>query len=444
MAIAMPSTAVGAPPRTPPRRVAVSALAACTPLDLLRLQAFDSPPRGLLLVIGCIGVLIGLSEVMPGWDGCKRILKGQRAAAPSRQEQRRSKLQAAGAAVQQGRNFWQLLEAFDVSDVLPMQREMVLTAIRGDVGGLMMPHHLEQVSTAAAALGAWVQAVEKLLRAPPSPRAASAEPPSASSSSLFEAPRIAVCPVCGTRLLATGLAEHEVLCTARQRERAPAVEPARLGVPTGMRPMISEEEAAATARLARERVQPLRLSDAPFPPPTVPRPAPPPPPPAAPPPAVPPPAAPPPPPSPERVAFEEPVEEPPLPPALPEGGFDYLRARTGHAGLALSVMCDAESGCGGGSSLASPRSSQWRQRTPVLNGRRATGSEPTARAAEDRAAAAAKLLLRGGSSKGAPRGRRAKPRADDDDDDGEPAVVLTHEAHVAAIRRTLESSSFNR
>ena len=65
----------------------------CTPLDVLRLQAMDSPPRGLLLVIGCVGVLLGLCDVLPGWDGCKSILKGQRAASTQQGPARRLRVQ---------------------------------------------------------------------------------------------------------------------------------------------------------------------------------------------------------------------------------------------------------------------------------------------------------------------------------------------------------------
>ena len=64
----------------------------------------DTPPRGLLLVIGVIGVLLGLCDVLPGWEGCKAVLKGQRAA---QQAARRLRTHAAQpGAVQQGANFW--------------------------------------------------------------------------------------------------------------------------------------------------------------------------------------------------------------------------------------------------------------------------------------------------------------------------------------------------
>ena len=64
----------------PSRRPGTLPLPQCTPLDLMRLQAFDSPPRGLLLVVGCIGVLLNLTDDLPSAEGCKAVLKGQRVA----------------------------------------------------------------------------------------------------------------------------------------------------------------------------------------------------------------------------------------------------------------------------------------------------------------------------------------------------------------------------
>ena len=52
---------------TSPSGVRRIAAPRCTPLDLLRLQAItnDSPPRGLLLVVGCVGVLLNLTDTLP-------------------------------------------------------------------------------------------------------------------------------------------------------------------------------------------------------------------------------------------------------------------------------------------------------------------------------------------------------------------------------------------
>ena len=129
-----------------------------TPLDLLRLQSIVMPPRGLVICVGCIGVLLGLTEQPPEWDGCKNILKGQRLLVPPTMRRlsgaastmgRAPRLKAAGAAVQQSVSFWSLLEKFSVDSVTPAQKEAVLDALRKDAGGLALPHHLEQVSRAA-------------------------------------------------------------------------------------------------------------------------------------------------------------------------------------------------------------------------------------------------------------------------------------------------------
>ena len=167
-----------------------------TALDMLRLQSVEGPPRGLVLVVGCIGVLIGLCDFLPEWEGCKTILKGQALSAKPRGA-RRSRFALAGAAVQQSVGFWQLLERFDALAVSHTQREMVLQALRNDVGGVMQPHHLEQVSRGAASLSRWLLAAHaKLLKEPP-PQERS---PGEQRSSLFDGPETGCCPICGTRL----------------------------------------------------------------------------------------------------------------------------------------------------------------------------------------------------------------------------------------------------
>ena len=42
-------------------------------LDLLRLQSMSSPPRGLVLVVGSLGVLLGLADDLPDWKGCQKV-----------------------------------------------------------------------------------------------------------------------------------------------------------------------------------------------------------------------------------------------------------------------------------------------------------------------------------------------------------------------------------
>ena len=264
----------------------------CTPLELLRLQAVDSPPRGLLLVVGCIGILLGLTDSLPSWEGCKLVLKGQMAA--SRPAQRRPRLQAAGVAMQQGVSFWQRLERFEASSVTAAQREMVLDALRSDMGGLMMPHHLVQVSAAAAALGAWVQAVQDLLKAPPPPPAGGDG--AGRGSSIFDGTAMRRCPACNMPVEASRLAEHTALCVAKQHERQkltarPPVAPSgrsgsgygggasnasvrdvltaetTLGSASSSTTvkMMSEQERAGVQALAEERVRWLRPSEAPPP-----------------------------------------------------------------------------------------------------------------------------------------------------------------------------------
>ena len=378
---------------TSPSGVRRIAAPRCTPLDLLRLQAItnDSPPRGLLLVVGCVGVLLNLTDTLPSWDGCKSILKGQRT--PSLSNARRRRLQAAGAAVQQGVGFWQLLENFDPSAVTAQQRETVLNAVRNDAGGLMLPHHLEQVGVAAAALGAWVQAAHELLKAPPPPPP---PPPPAAQSSLFSGPQMAICPHCNIRLEERCLAEHAVMCAAKQREREQSIQQ-----PVPLRPYgISESERAGMAALAADRVQSLRLSDSTYGPLPEPRVAPPQPsttPALRPPPSfeprvlssprrqLSPPTAPPPPPP----AVES-KEEPPA--AVP--GFDYLRSRTGSL-MGLPVAPPSMMPSSG--DLGRPR--QQRQQPQ--------------------------------------QGRRAKPKQRQDEDDDEEVVVMSREAHVAAVHKKL-------
>ena len=46
-------------------------------LDLLRLQKMESGPRGLVLVVGCLGILLGLADDLPEWEGCQRVLLAQ-------------------------------------------------------------------------------------------------------------------------------------------------------------------------------------------------------------------------------------------------------------------------------------------------------------------------------------------------------------------------------
>ena len=108
----------------------------------------------------------------------------------------------------------------------------------------------EDVATgsAAAALGAWVQAAHKALKAPLPPPAATAAP-----SALFAGPPMTTCPACGARIEVRALAEHAPLCAAKQREQRErdamfAAKQARAAIGTER-----EEGAALAARWTTSR-----------------------------------------------------------------------------------------------------------------------------------------------------------------------------------------------
>ena len=139
-----------------------SMLSDITALDLLRLQAMDSPPRGLVLVIGSLGVLLGLADELPDWAGCQKVLHAQPAKPTAR---RRS-----GAQPPPGRkqpSLWQCLHSFEPATVTPAQRQCVLAAQQADIGGLMTPRHLEGVSRGAAALALWLHTAMQLVGSQP-------------------------------------------------------------------------------------------------------------------------------------------------------------------------------------------------------------------------------------------------------------------------------------
>ena len=440
--------------------------------DLLRLQALDGPPRGLVLVVGCIGVVLGLADAIPSWDGCRELLKGKSLRRTARFATRRRQTPALGAVVHQSASFLQALRSFDaeaVAAVTSDQRQAVLEAVRGDVGGLMQPHHLEQVSRGAAALGSWILSVHALLRAPP--------PPPPPPSALFAGPETTQCPVCGARLQLAALTEHAALCAARRaegearqallartpRERSSAqsargVSAGRVGVGLGgLSPMAETvHDRERTAALVAERVPALRLSElqhAPLPSLSArltPAPVP-----ASP--TVEPPPAPTP---PLRRADPIPVA-PPSPPAAavvpPPGaddaraveatrdpGFDYLRARTGHLAQQLeaalrddtAIRSDAAARRraqvprGGATSIvgrarpsaydewmADARGGAGTSSARPLNGRRAQGKALARSPSRSEAAAAA--------------------TGNESDEDGTSAVVLSRHALVQEVRRNL-------
>jgi hypothetical protein len=356
-----------------------------TALDILRLQALEDPPRGLVLVVGTVAVLLGLADRVHDWAGCRSVLNGQVLFSSKRSlgGRRPNSLLTTvkNDAVRQKAGFFLSLQRFDLHAVTAAQRETVLGTVHSDTGGLMQPHHLEQVGRAAVALGRWLQAVYAQIKAEsqplPRPAALAAEeppPPSSSTSpplslSLFDAPEALRCSICDARVERGALAEHERMCAARKAEKHArmAAEAQRLQDEQLKRqqlpppftsahqlPSSSSESSGGganrailddreglddkrTAELAAERVQSLR--------------------PTAPPPELPPPRprirvpsspSPPAPPSPPPRSLPPSPRSPPVAttaaPVSPssdemtweqiQGGFDYLKARTGHSARA--------------------------------------------------------------------------------------------------------------
>ena len=200
-----------------------SMLSDITALDILRLQAMDSPPRGLVLVIGSLGVLIGLAEELPDWAGCQKVLHAQ----PAKPTARRRG--GSGAQPPPGRkqpSLWQCLRSFEPANVTPAQRQCVLAAQQADIGGLMTPRHLEGVSGGAAALALWLHAAMQLVDSGPA-----AAPPQEVSlleaaadrrESLFDAPAAEQCKACGKRMPIELMAAHVPACRSREEGRESA------------------------------------------------------------------------------------------------------------------------------------------------------------------------------------------------------------------------------
>jgi len=187
-----------------------SMLSDITALDILRLQAMDSPPRGLVLVIGSLGVLLGLADELPDWAGCQKVLHAQPAKPTAR---RRS-----GAQPPPGRkqpSLWQCLHSFEPATVTPAQRQSVLAAQQADIGGLMSPRHLEGVSRGAAALALWLHTAMQLVG---SELVADAD----RRESLFDAPTVEPCQVCGKLTPIELMATHVPACRSREEGRESA------------------------------------------------------------------------------------------------------------------------------------------------------------------------------------------------------------------------------
>ena len=190
-----------------------SMLSDITALDILRLQAMNSPPRGLVLVIGSLGVLIGLADELPDWAGCQKVLHAQPAKPIARWR--------GGSG-----SLWQCLRSFEPANVTPAQRQCVLAAQQADIGGLMTPRHLEGVSGGAAALALWLHTAMQLVDSGPA-----AAPPQEVSlleaaadrrESLFDAPAAEQCKACGKRMPIELMAAHVPACRSREEGRESA------------------------------------------------------------------------------------------------------------------------------------------------------------------------------------------------------------------------------
>jgi len=219
-----------------------SMLAEVSGLDLLRLQSMESPPRGLVLVVGSVGVLLGLATTLPDWEGCLKVLLAQPV---QRMPARRSSGKPPPGKPPPGKppSLWKLLHGFAPATVSPAQRQLVHQVQAEDLGGLMNPRHMEGVSRGAAALAAWLQAAMTLL--------ATEEPVEKRESALFAAPKMERCEVCGKLMGAELLAEHVPACRARQLERGGRQWEQQLQL--GAEKQAQVERSRATERSRREK-----------------------------------------------------------------------------------------------------------------------------------------------------------------------------------------------
>lgn len=424
--------------------------------ELLKLNALEMAPRGVVLLVGCIGVLLGLCDELPNWDGCRTMLKGR----SLRLRQPQLRIQRALSGASGSVTFWQQLERFDISSVSAVQRTTVANAIAADIGGLMQPRHLEQVSRGATVLARWLQGVHEALQTAHIGHATSTSP----RSTLFDGSDTELCAVCHMRIEAKLMAQHRVLCATKQAEREAAA-----GREAQQRE--SEREKARVAELAAERIRRLKYDMPQYAPLPEPR--------AAPQPAAPtqqlqPPspraeAPPQPSPPPQRVAVEAtaPTPQPDARPASArprapfyegtEGGFDYLRAGQG-TGLCHrvpaaqpvkqpgAVVRDRGRGAASSAASASEHGLQPSSGNAGFSRAVAHSAARSDEGAGGAAGAAARLETR--ARGGRPRAHAARPsvvpprrirpaRDGADDDDGEPLVVLSREDHVRAVAEQL-------
>jgi endogenous inhibitor of DNA gyrase (YacG/DUF329 family) len=413
-----------------------------TGLDLLRCQALVSPPRALVLVVGCVGILLGLCEAVPDWEGCQKLLQGEAALRPRG---------FGRAVVERKRPLLERMREYDETAVRPPMRAAVINTVRGDVGGLMHSSHLQQINRTAEALGRWLAAaVGRLQRAGPAADEAPSTP-----STLFVAPASRRCPTCGRQVAEEAFAAHEPLCLARERAKegnqwqqaaARALQLAHASTQPelerrshSIKPLLAPSEAPTLPpqRPPRHPTPPVSVapsargtgvassSPASRSPPSIPSPA-----------------------SPPSVPRW--TDEPPLPAATPrlnprpnpdslpeerarsrsssrplwhdsDGGFEYLRARSGFAG-AVPPRPETPG-----------RSVPSRARDPAPGGRM-TGMRPGARPGEGFSAAlvAPRRTVAGGARRPPPERTGDSPPAE------ETTHVLSRADHLKVIRARLE------
>ncbi len=219
-------------------------------LDLLRCQSLTSPPRGLLLELSCGGGLLDLADSVCSGEGCRKLLQGE-SAKPMRGRR-------AGGGACAG-TLWEQLERFDAGRVSARQAATVKRCVKDDAGGLMEPHHMENVNRGARALARWLQlamgALDDLAPAPPDADRPSAAPPRAASGlpegALFAPPPLARCSVCGARVAPELVIEHEELC--RRRQAAAAVDEWRAEQALDAERLAAARRGAAVEEAARAR-----------------------------------------------------------------------------------------------------------------------------------------------------------------------------------------------
>ena len=330
--------------------------------------------------------MVGLAETLPDWEGCQKLLQGE-AVRPKGWRPPRARA-TPGSLASSGKSLLQLLREYDERAVAAPARQVVLDAQVRDVGGLMQAHHLRQINRGAECLGRWLAAAVTRLRE--APAAVPAPEAAALQSALFTVAPQACCPTCGKPIPAEMMEEHRALCLARERARegrewgqqmhqemaaaaaAAAAAAVQDGVDRGqvhsIKPLLEHSQVPSSSPLKAPtpRTRPLTpppaaappLKASPPKPPAQPVPTPPQPVEPA---AVPAAARP--------MGRERPLLARPNPPPRPlyggaDGGYDYLRSRSGFAGALPPRR--AERAQGRTQSSVSPREGRRDEEVPQI------------------------------------------------------------------------------